>query len=79
MCSFCDLLQQRRESDKKFKENKNLPYSPEQYKTEYSVALCVYSSIVLSDDDEIPTGNIKYCDKPLNFCPECGKKLDFTK
>ena len=67
-CGFCRLLKDCKVRDKNGK-------GAGKYKTRYLSSL-IKKTTYITDGEEIPSGRIKFGDTPLNYCPECGKKID---
>ena len=63
MCKFCKQLEQVKDTDRY--------YSKPNCKTEYKSAFLTYNYY-----KEYPTGTCTYGGYELNFCPECGKKIN---
>lgn len=68
-CSFCRLL-------KGCKVNEEYSRDAGKYKTRYLSALIKKTTYITGAGEEIPSGQVTFGNIPLNFCPECGKKID---
>lgn len=68
-CSFCRLLKSCRTSDEASRNRG-------EYKTRYLSALIKKTTYINAEGEEIPSGQVTFGNIPLNFCPECGKKID---
>lgn len=68
-CSFCRLLKSCRSSDDASRRRG-------EYKTRYLSALIKKTTYINAEGEEIPSGQVTFGNIPLNFCPECGIKID---
>lgn len=66
-CKFCKTLAFE-------KDNEQYCRHRETHRTEYSAALCV-DTIYTGGVEEFPCGHTTFANMPLNYCPECGRKL----
>lgn len=66
-CKFCKTLAFEEESKKYMRH-------PERHKIEYSAALVVDTTYTGGVED-VPCGHTTFCNMPLNYCPECGRKM----
>ena len=68
-CSFCRLLKSCKSSDESARRK-------DEYKTRYLSALIKKTTYITGTGEEIPSGQVTFGNIPLNFCPECGIKID---
>lgn len=68
-CSFCRLLKSCKSSDESARRK-------EEYKTRYLSALIKKTTYLTGKGEEIPSGQVTFGNIPLNYCPECGIKID---
>jgi len=68
-CSFCRLLKSCKSSDESARRK-------DEYKTRYLSALIKKTTYITDAGEEIPSGQVTFGNIPLNYCPECGIKID---
>ena len=69
-CEFCETIALAKELDKQFPD--------ERFRDKYYVRLCVTSQRRSQLTDKwTEAGETTYRKMKLNFCPECGKKINY--
>lgn len=66
-CKFCKTLAFEKEREKDMRQR-------DRHKIEYSAALVVDTTYTGGLED-VPCGHTTFCNMPLNYCPECGRKM----